>query len=158
LFLPERPYVPSATLRELVVHSGSEHVPDDEAIEGVLRDLGLDSALSRVGGLDEECDFAHALSLGEQQLLAVARVVLAAPIFVVLHNPDSTLAPEQLELALTRFRAASITYLTLGVSDTPSGLYDSVLEIHAGGHWGFRRASQLPSRPNSAPLAPAPRL
>ncbi|HEV8549310.1 MAG TPA: SbmA/BacA-like family transporter [Polyangiaceae bacterium] len=157
LFLPERPYVPPATLRELIVQSGNEHAVSDDAIETVLRDLGLESALARVGGLDAEGDFGHALSLGEQQLLAVARVVLAAPAFVVLHNPDSTLAPEQLELALARFGEAGITYLTLGVSDSPFGLYDSVLEIHAGGSWGFRRVSQLPSRPNSGPLASAPR-
>jgi putative ATP-binding cassette transporter len=141
LFLPERPYLPPAKLRELVVRSGREHEIHDENIETVLRDLGLGPALRRVGGLDIEGDFSHVLSLAEQQLLAVARVVLARPAFVVLHNPGTTLAPEQLSLALARFSEASITYLTLGGTDGPPGSYDAVLELHAGGAWGFRSGS-----------------
>jgi putative ATP-binding cassette transporter len=156
MFLPERPYVPAATLRELVLADGLEPHVDDGTIETVLRELELMPALVRVGGLDAEGDFSHALSLGEQQLLAVARVVLAAPTFVVLLNPGSTLAPEQLELALARLTDASITYLTLGGDESPAFAYDSVLEIHAGGGWGFRRDSQLPSRPSSRPLRSAP--
>jgi putative ATP-binding cassette transporter len=138
LFLPERPYVPPATLRELTLRTGHEHDLRDEEIVAVLRSLTLEPVLKRVGGLDIEGDFSHLLSLGEQQLLAVARVVLAAPAFVVLHNPGSTLAPEQLTLALARLSQASITYLTLGGVDAPPGSYDAVLELHAGGTWGFR--------------------
>ena len=156
MFLPERPYVPAATLRELVLRDGIEHPVDDETLEAVLRDLDLSPALERIGGLDVEGDFAHSLSLGEQQLLAVARIVLAAPAFAVLHNPGSTLAPEQLELALARLSEASVTYLTLGGADSPLGAYDLVLEVHAGGTWGFRRDSQLPSRPRSRPQGAAP--
>jgi vitamin B12/bleomycin/antimicrobial peptide transport system ATP-binding/permease protein len=151
LFLPERPYVPPATLRELIVRTGHEQELNDDKIESVLRELGLAPALKRVGGLDVEGDYSHVLSLGEQQLLGVARVVLATPAFVVLHNPGTTLAPEQLELALTRLTDASITYLTLGGVDGPPGAYDAVLELHAGGAWGFRPSSQLGL---SAPSSP----
>jgi putative ATP-binding cassette transporter len=117
----------------------------------VLRGLGLEAALKRVGGLDVEGDYSHVLSLGEQQLLAVARVVLARPAFVVLHNPGSTLAPEQLELALARLTDASITYLTLGGVDGPPGAYDAVLELHAGGAWGVRPEGHGELAPPSSP-------
>jgi putative ATP-binding cassette transporter len=137
LCLPERPYVPPATLRELVARVGQEHAVHDEEIRSVLGDLGLEPALKRVGGLDVEGDFSHVLSLGEQQLLAIARALLACPAFVVLQSPSTTLAPEQLALALERFSRASITYLTLG-GGSPVGTYDAVLELHAGGLWGFR--------------------
>jgi len=138
LFLPERPYIPPATLRELIVRSGHEHDFSDGQLEELLRELGLGSALKRVGGLDLEGDFSHVLALGEQQLLALARVVFAQPAFVVLHNPATTLAPEQLEAGLARLDRANITYLTLGGTDAPPERYDAVLEIHAGGTWGFR--------------------
>lgn len=137
LFVPERPYVPPATLRELVMRTGHEHEVHDHEIEKVLNELGLEHALRRVGGLDVEGDFSHVLSLGEQQLLALARVVLARPAFVVLHNPGTTLAPEQLSRALSRLSEAGITYLTFGM-DGPPGMYDAVLELHAGGAWDFR--------------------
>jgi putative ATP-binding cassette transporter len=123
------------------LRTGHEHDVRDDEIVAVLRSLALEPALKRIGGLDVEGDFSHVLSLGEQQLLAVARVVLAAPAFVVLHNPGSTLAPEQLTLALARLTQASITYLTLGGVDAPPGAYDAVLELHAGGTWGFRPQS-----------------
>jgi vitamin B12/bleomycin/antimicrobial peptide transport system ATP-binding/permease protein len=139
LFVPERPYVPPATLRDLIVRAGHEHDVHDRELEAVLADLGLEPALKRAGGLDTEGDWSHVLSLGEQQLLAIARVVLASPAFVVLHNPGTTLAPEQLELALARLSSASITYLTLGGTDGPLTAYDAVLELHAGGAWGLRR-------------------
>lgn len=138
LFLPERPYLPPSTLRDLIVRSGHEDAVDDERIRSVLADLGLEPALRRVGGLDVEGDFSHVLSLGEQQLLAVARVVLATPAFVVLHNPGTTLAPEQLTRAFERLSRADITYLTLGGTESPPGAYDAVLELHAGGTWGYR--------------------
>jgi putative ATP-binding cassette transporter len=151
LFLPERPYVPPATLRELLVRTGKDHDARDEELVLVLRRLGLEPALKRVGGLDCEGDFSHVLSLGEQQLLAVARVVLAAPAFVVLHNPGTTLAPEQLTLALTRLSEASVTYLTLGGIDTPANAYDATLELHAGGTWGLRSRSSARPLERAAP-------
>lgn len=141
LFVPERPYVPVATLRELLVRTGHENETDVSHLELLLAELGLAAALKRVGGLDAEGDFSHVLSLSEQQLLAVARVVLAAPAFVVLHNPGTTLAPEQLALALGQLSRANITYLTLGGLDGPIGAYDAVLELHAGGSWGLRHTA-----------------
>jgi vitamin B12/bleomycin/antimicrobial peptide transport system ATP-binding/permease protein len=143
LFLPERPYVPPASLRELIAHPRSDHEPppSTERILEVLRDLGLETAARRVGGIDQERDFSHVLSLSEQQLLSVGRVLLERPAFVVLQNPGTTLAPEQLALALRRLSEASITYLTLGAQEGPPGAYDAILEIHADGSWGVRHSA-----------------
>jgi vitamin B12/bleomycin/antimicrobial peptide transport system ATP-binding/permease protein len=140
LFLPERPYVPPGTLRELIVRSGQEQDTSDERVLGVLGDLGLEPALQRLGGLDVEGDWGHVLSLGEQQLVAMARALLASPAFIVLQNPGTSLAPEQLGRALALLSAASITYVAFGGSSAPSNAYDAVLELHAGGTWSFRRS------------------
>jgi vitamin B12/bleomycin/antimicrobial peptide transport system ATP-binding/permease protein len=139
LFLPERPHVPPGTLRELLVRAGREHDVPEAQLLGVLRDLGLDSAVARVGGLEVEGDWGHSLSLGEQQLLGVARVLLAAPAFAVLHSPGSSLAPEQLARVLALLSAASITYLCFGGTSVGASDYDAVLELHAGGTWSVRR-------------------
>jgi vitamin B12/bleomycin/antimicrobial peptide transport system ATP-binding/permease protein len=140
LCLPERPHVPPGTVRELLVRTGHEHLVADEAIHAVLADLGLEPALRRVGGLQVEGDWGHSLSLGEQQLLAFARVLLAVPAFAVIQSPGTTLAPEQLARALRLLSEANITYLVFGGLDVP-GAYDAVLELHAGGTWGFRQGS-----------------
>jgi putative ATP-binding cassette transporter len=137
LFLPERPYVPSGTLRELIVGPGHERNLAEREIEAVLRELGLDSALRRLGGIDVEGDFNHVLSLSEQQLLALAHVVLAKPAFAVLQSPGNTLAPEQLARALALLSRSSIAYIALGGADAPPSSYDAVLELHATGAWSF---------------------
>jgi putative ATP-binding cassette transporter len=157
LFLPERPYVPAGTLRELLVRTGHERELPDARIQAVLRDLGLEPTLRRQGGLDVERDWSHVLSLGEQQLLAVARVALAAPAFAVFQSPDTTLAPEQLARAFAVLTEASVTYLAFGGADAPPGAYDAVLELHAGGAWSIAHAREAPkSPPLSAPNWQAP--
>ncbi len=139
LFLPERPYVPPGTLRDLLLRGDEPDHAEARALS-VLGVLGLEAALKRVGGLGVERDWSHVLSLGEQQLLAVARVLLAAPAFAVLQSPGTTLAPEQLARALSLLSEASITYLTFGGASAPVGAYDAVLEIHASGTWSLRRS------------------
>src|SRR5438105_3997594 len=99
LFLPERPYLPPGTLREVVLRTGREAIPDQEIL-GVLETLGLEAALERTGGLDAEADWNDALSLGEQQLLSVARAVLAAPRFVFLDRVRAAVDPERYEAIL----------------------------------------------------------
>src|SRR5438128_2909817 len=81
LFLPERPYLPPGTLRDVLVRTGQEGVIGDAQIATLLHGLGLESALERMGGLDVTRDWDDALSLGEQQLVSVARVLIAAPRF-----------------------------------------------------------------------------
>jgi putative ATP-binding cassette transporter len=137
-FLPERPHVPPGTLRELLARSSRAHELAEQQLERVLAELGLGSALVRVGGLDVEGDWGHSLSLGEQQLFGLARIYLARPAFAVLQSPATTLAPEQLAHALSLLSEASITYLVFGGNAVPAA-YDAVLELHAGGRWSLRR-------------------
>jgi len=134
LFLPERPYLHPGTLRDLLVPSGRGDVAD-EGIGSLLRGLALDDALERTGGLDVERDWDDTLSLGEQQLLSVARVVLAAPRFVFLERPRAALGSEQVERILRLFSERSITYVTLGNGADALDDYDAVLEIAGDGGW-----------------------
>jgi putative ATP-binding cassette transporter len=141
LFLPERPYVPAGTLRELVVGPGQEQALGEPQIQEVLHELGLDRTLKRLGGLDVEGDFGHLLSLSEQQLLAVAHVALEKPAFTLLLNPGATLAPEQLARVLRLLSKAGIAYLAVGGADASRSAYDAVLELHANGTWSLRGIS-----------------
>jgi len=143
LFLPERPYFPPGTLRDVLVRTGRTDI-GDEQIATVLHGLGLESLLERTGGLDVERDWADALSLAEQQLLSVARVVLAAPRFAFLERPGTALGPEQIARILSLLSERSITYLTLG--DGGDGLddYDAVLELADDGGWTWKSVAQRP--------------
>src|SRR6202007_1298336 len=83
-FLPQRPYLPPGTLRDLLLRTGQEQVISDDQIRAALHEAGLESVLKRAGGLDVEHDWPAILSLGEQQQLALTRLILARPAFAML--------------------------------------------------------------------------
>ncbi|RKT44741.1 ABC transporter ATP-binding protein/permease [Thiocapsa rosea] len=135
MFLPERPYLPPGTLRQLVTPSDANGSFTDERILANLRALKLEPALVRAGGLDVERNWNELLSLGEQQLLAFARVILAEPAFVMLDHPTRALSECQIDELLGMLRERGMTYITLGDEDDDPGAYDEVLLVDQDGTW-----------------------
>ena len=135
MFLAERPYLPPGTLRAALVPAGMETAIPDKRMLDLLAKWNLDHVLARAGGLDTEQDWSTLLSLGEQQILACLRVILAAPRFVVLDRPGTTLGRERLGEVLAGISDASITYVLLGRSGDPCAACDAILEIRADGSW-----------------------
>jgi putative ATP-binding cassette transporter len=138
LFLPERPYLFPGTLREVLRPTGQERAIAEDQMVTVLRGLGLDGVLLRIGGFDVEREWAASVSLGEQQLLSVARVILAAPRFVFLERPRATLGASQADRVMGLLRERSITCLTLGDGDDRLADYDAILELADGGAWTWK--------------------
>jgi vitamin B12/bleomycin/antimicrobial peptide transport system ATP-binding/permease protein len=137
-FLPQRPYLPPRTLRDLLL-TGQEQVMTDDEITAALRDAGLGSVPTRAGGLDSEHDWTTMLSVAEQQLLALARVTLARPAFAMLDRVTTALKPAEVRQALRRFDENSITYITFAEEAESLEPYDALLEIDAEGAWSWRR-------------------
>jgi putative ATP-binding cassette transporter len=135
LFVPERPYLAAGTLRDVLLPTGRRERAGNEQITTVLRALNLEQLLERVGGLDVERDWDDALSLGEQQLLAIARVVLAAPVFVFLERPYATLGADHADRVLHLLGERSITYVTLGDGGERPDDHKAVLELTDDGGW-----------------------
>ena len=144
MFLPERPYLPPGTLREALLRTGQESQVEDAEIHAVLRALELEPVLTRVGGLDAECDWDDLLSLSEQQLLAVARVRLAAPAVAALQSLRTTLATEQVGRSLALLSEASVTCLVFGRADGSAESYDAVLELQTSGAWSYQPSARSP--------------
>lgn len=134
-FLAQRAYLYPGTLRELLLRSGQEHALSDEQITQTLEELGLGTVLTRAGGLDVEQDWESILSLGEEQLLAFSRLLLAKPQFAFLDRVYTALSSEQATQILLMLSINSITYISLDeVSNLPE-LYDAILEIKRDGTW-----------------------
>jgi putative ATP-binding cassette transporter len=134
-FLPERSYLPPGTLREVLLPTEEELALPDERIIGALRDLGLEGVLTRVGGLDVERDWDDMLSLGEQHLIAIARLLLIAPRFVFLDRIATALEGAERDRVLRLLTDASITYIAFARSEEPLEFYDGVLELKVDGSW-----------------------
>jgi putative ATP-binding cassette transporter len=138
LFLPERPYLPPGTLREVLVRTVKQEEVSDNQIHTTLHALGLASVLRRVGGLDEEKDWDDLLSLGEQQLLIFARLLLAGPPFAFLDRPGTTLSGAQVDQVLKMLTDHAITYLIIGNTADHPEHYDVVLELAVDGGWQLK--------------------
>jgi putative ATP-binding cassette transporter len=90
--------------------------------------------------LAREHDWSAILTLGEQQLLALTRLILARPAFAILDRVNAALKPAQVRQALRRLDENSITYITLAEEPESVELYDAVLEIEADGTWRWKRS------------------
>jgi putative ATP-binding cassette transporter len=133
-FLPERPYLPIGTLREALLRTGREKLVADAQIRTALAAFGIESFIER-GGLDVEKDWDEVFSLGEQQLLAVARVLLAAPPFVFLDRIGTALEGDQVPLVLRVLSDHAITYVAFKGDGDDVRYFDAFLDIAADGTW-----------------------
>ena len=137
LFLPERPYLPLGTLRAALLRTGQEHTVTDAQILSTLQQLGTADLVSRAGGLDREQDWDNLLSLGERQLLAVARLLLANPPFAFLDRVDTALGSEQTALVLKVLSLSAITYIVFEGEGDGMQSCDAVLDLGDGGTWQY---------------------
>jgi putative ATP-binding cassette transporter len=155
LFLPERPYLPLGTLRECLVGAGQEAVIQDSQIRAALHALGIEDLLARAGGLDVEKDWEDMLSLGEQQLLAVGRVLLAAPQFVCLDRIGTALDAEQVGLVLKVLTENAIAYVVFNGEGDDARYYDAILDIAGDGTWQWKPLRE-PRATGHTTVTPAP--
>jgi len=86
--LPQRPYVPSGTLRRAVAYPGSADSWSGEEIGEALHKVGLDHLKDKI---EEDAPWDQTLSGGEKQRLTFARLLLHKPDIVVLDEATSAL-------------------------------------------------------------------
>ena len=88
LFLPQRPYLPLGTLRDALIYPAPTVRVDDDPLRRVLIMVGLPALVDVLDALEP---WSMVLSLGEQQRLALARVLLQRPALVFLDEATSAL-------------------------------------------------------------------
>ena len=128
LFLPQRPYLPLGTLADALAYPRAAAGLARENLVEALRAVGLPQLAER---LDEEGNWAQRLSIGEQQRLAFARVLLARPEIVFLDEATSAL-DEAAEMSLYRLlRDASWqpTIVSVGHHRTLRRFHDTMVEL-----------------------------
>ena len=86
--LPQRPYVPSGSLRRAVAYPGAAEDWPVEQVADALYKVGRDHRKDRI---EEEAPWDQTLSGGEKQRLAFARLLLHSPDIVVLDEATSAL-------------------------------------------------------------------
>lgn len=136
MFLPQRPYLPPGPLRQYLLPPGSSEGISDSQVLNVLRSLGLGGLADGAEGLEKEQD--RDMSLGDQQLLALAKVLLARPRYVFLDRIEATLGREALRNTLSLLRQSSITCINNGEEGDTRDLYGAFLDCREDGSWTWK--------------------
>jgi putative ATP-binding cassette transporter len=150
LFLPQQPYLPGGSLRDLLRYGGRQQGSTEGELRAALRQVGFAQILERLGGLDAEADWAHTLSLGEQQRLVFARLLLAGPRFAFLDEATSALDPESARQLHEVLAATGIASITLASDAALAGYHDQVIELGPDGSWSKRLDFARPPLVNGA--------
>jgi putative ATP-binding cassette transporter len=128
LFLPQRPYLPLGTLADTLAYPRAAAELSRDSLAEVLRAVGLSHLVDRLG---EEANWAQRLSIGEQQRLAFARVLLTRPEIVFLDEATSAL-DEAAEVALYRLLREAPwkpTIVSVGHHGTLRRFHDTVVDL-----------------------------
>jgi vitamin B12/bleomycin/antimicrobial peptide transport system ATP-binding/permease protein len=135
LFIPQKPYMLLGSLREQLCYPQEPDRFSDEQLRHVLEQVRLPELIERYPDLDIKQDWPRLLSLGEQQRLAFARLLLTAPRFVVLDEATSALdvATERHLYGLLTQR--DMAFVSVGHRPTLTAFHDTVLELNGTGSW-----------------------
>ncbi|CAN7646140.1 ABC transporter ATP-binding protein/permease [Mesorhizobium sp. LjNodule214] len=87
IFVPRTPYFPLGTLREVLNHTDGTAPVEDVEIAAVLAEVGLGRLAS---SLDRSARWEHELADDEQRLLAIARLALRRPKWVIIDEALDT--------------------------------------------------------------------
>lgn len=128
MFLPQQPYMLLGTLKEQISYPNSKDEFDLEDIDKVLRRVGLEQ-LVKDHNVNEVKDWTRVLSVGEQQRLAFARVLLNEPEFVILDEGTSALDMENEKNLYKILDELDISYISVGHRKEIKQFHNSILTI-----------------------------
>lgn len=128
LFLPQKPYIPLGSLRAAVLYPYKPQGVTDAMLADALRQVGLAKLADE---LDAEDNWTQRLSVGEQQRLAFARVLVQKPDMIFIDEGTAAL-DEDSEAALYRLvdtLPERPTIISVGHRSTLKQLHDAVYDM-----------------------------
>ncbi|WP_414654397.1 ABC transporter ATP-binding protein/permease [Ideonella sp.] len=134
-FLPQRPYLQHGTLRSQLIYPSPDTGLSDERLLEILKEVRLEDLAERVGGLDAVQDWEKLLSVGEQQRMAFARVLVREPQVVILDEATSALDSASEAALYQRLRDSRTTLISVAHRAAVLRYHDQVLELTGGGAW-----------------------
>ncbi|MDZ8183985.1 MAG: ATP-binding cassette domain-containing protein [Nostoc sp. ChiSLP02] len=153
LFLPQRPYIILGTLREQLLYPHTDRQMSDKELEQILQQVNLQHLLTRVNGFDTEVAWENILSLGEQQRLAFARLLISHPSFTILDEATSALDLNNEDNLYQKLQETKTTFISVGHRESLFNYHQWVLELSQESSWrlvpieDYRLQKQIADKP-----------
>jgi putative ATP-binding cassette transporter len=146
MFLPQRPYLPLGTLRCAICYPAAPDAFEDETVRAALDRCGLPEF---VGSLDREDRWDKTLSLGQQQRVAFARILLHRPRWIFMDEATSALDEESQAAMLSLFdrELAGVSVLSIGHRSGLEAFHSRTLHIRKTEEGAVRLTARAPARP-----------
>lgn len=142
-FLPQQPYLQSGTLRSQLIYPSAQSELSDEQLLAILEQVHLPHLAKRVGGLGAVHDWEKLLSVGEQQRLAFARVLVHEPTIVILDEATSALDSGNEASLYQRLRESGATLISIAHRPAVLQHHTHVLHLMGEGAWKVHAAGDF---------------
>ncbi|MFE4107343.1 ABC transporter ATP-binding protein/permease [Almyronema epifaneia] len=154
LFLPQKPYMILGTLRAQMCYPNVQADIDDEKLQHILQQVNLPDLAERFGGLAAEQDWGDVLSLGEQQRLTFARLLVNQPDYAILDEATSALDRDNEASLYQQLKQLKTTFISVGHRRILATYHQHVLQLDADHHWQLRSPQDLLEAATEATPAP----
>ena len=135
LFLPQRPYMILGSLRSQLLYPNISSEVDEQKLRHALELVNLTDLPERAGGFDAELEWADILSLGEQQRLAFARLLLTQPSYAILDEATSALDLKNEAALYQHLQGTKTTFISVGHRASLVEYHQYVLELLGDSSW-----------------------
>ncbi len=149
LFIPQKPYMLLGSLREQLAYPLDPERFTDVQLRHVLEQVRLSELVTRYPDLSIKQDWPRLLSLGEQQRLAFARLLLNSPRFVVLDEATSALDVATERHLYSLLAEREMACVSVGHRPTLTAFHDTVLELDGSGAWRLLPAAGYDLNPQA---------
>lgn len=128
MFLPQKPYIPLGTLKEAICFPESAEKYSDQIINQVIQECRLGTYKDKLHTIQ---NWNNEFSLGEQQMLAFARVLLKKPHWLFLDEATSSLdeANEKSIYQLLFEKMPETTFVSIGHRHSLIDLHERVIQL-----------------------------
>lgn len=133
LFLPQRPYMTLGSLQQQLLYPNLNHEVTESQLLEILQKVNLLSLIEKGITLDTIEDWGRILSVGEQQRLAFARLILHAPEYAILDEATSALDEANQSKMYSLLQQTNINYISVGHRSSLREFHQRILELQSMG-------------------------
>lgn len=131
-FIPQKPYMTLGSLRNQLIYPLESKNLDNETLRNALVRVGLESLTD---ALEKVCDWSNELSLGEQQKIGFARLIISKPEFCILDEATSSCDVDSENSMYNIVKDTCLSWISVGHRQSITKFHSSQLRLLREGKW-----------------------